>query len=180
LVLVLFLGISFAALREASPLWDGALLSVTVTALLIAILLAIHRAGSKRAFWLGFGLFGSIYLGLTLVPPVESRLATTQALVFLDSKIPGRPAPSSTVTWGNPPSPPPVVFQTAGSGGGFFTSGSTLTLNVSSNSSGGPAGLWRGTTENFIRIGQSILALAAAALGGLVSRQLYARSRGDD
>ena len=34
-----------------------------------------------------------------------------------------------------------------------------------------------GTTENFVRIGHSLLALIAAFLGGLLSRQLYARNR---
>jgi len=35
LVLVLFLGVSFAALREASPIWDGGILSLTIGAFLV-------------------------------------------------------------------------------------------------------------------------------------------------
>src|SRR5262249_55410741 len=34
-----------------------------------------------------------------------------------------------------------------------------------------------GTTEHFIQIGQSILALLAALVGGLISRRLYAKYR---
>ena len=38
---------------------------------------------------MGFALFGWIYLGLTLVPAIESRLITTKALAYLDSKVAG-------------------------------------------------------------------------------------------
>jgi hypothetical protein len=55
-----------------------------------SILLAIHRTGTGRAFWLGFTLFGWTYLGLSLVPSIESRLLTTKALAYLDTKLPGR------------------------------------------------------------------------------------------
>ena len=47
-----------------------------------------HEA--RRAFWIGFALFGWSYLGLSLVPSIESRLMTTKALAYLDSKVPGR------------------------------------------------------------------------------------------
>ena len=119
LVLVLFLGVSFAAMREASPIWDAGILSMTIGAFLVSILLAVHRAQMKRAFWLGFALFGSIYLVLTLVPSVEPRLLTTQALVFLDSKVPGRPVVVTGQIWGNSPNSPPIVFQSVDTNGGF-------------------------------------------------------------
>ena len=90
LVVVLFLAVGFAALRESSDLWDSGLFSLTLGVPLISVLLAIHSTESRRAFWLGFAVFGWIYLGLTLVPHVESRLITTRALTQLDSKVPGR------------------------------------------------------------------------------------------
>ena|ERR1022692_2891731 len=86
LCVILVLGVGFAALRESTELWESGILTVTLAALLISILLAIHRAGKRRAFWLGFALFGWIYLGLSLVPSIESRLITTKALAYLDSK----------------------------------------------------------------------------------------------
>ena len=85
---ILVLGVGFAALRESSDLWESGVFSTTIGCLLISILLAIHRAEKRRAFWLGFALFGWIYLGLALVPSIESRLITTKALAFLDSKMP--------------------------------------------------------------------------------------------
>ena len=54
LVVVLFVAVGFAALRESSDLWDSGLFSVTLGILLTSILLAVHRHESKRAFWLGF------------------------------------------------------------------------------------------------------------------------------
>jgi hypothetical protein len=53
-ILVLLLGVSFAALRESNDIWDSSIFSITIGVLLISILLAIHRAEKPRAYWLGF------------------------------------------------------------------------------------------------------------------------------
>src|SRR5215472_6201067 len=90
LVVVLVVAVGFAALREASDLWDSGAFTLTLVVLLVSILLAVHRTESRRAFWLGFALFGWAYLGLSLVPSIEPRLLTTKALAYLDSKVPGR------------------------------------------------------------------------------------------
>jgi hypothetical protein len=87
-ILVLFLGVGFAALRESNEIWDSSIFSSTLVMLSISILVAVHRTEKRRAFWLGFTLFGWIYLGLSLIPSIESRLITTKALHFLDSKVP--------------------------------------------------------------------------------------------
>jgi hypothetical protein len=176
---VIFVGIAFAALREASPVWDGALLSMATGALLVSILLAIHCSRVKRAFWLGFALFGTAYLGLTIIPSIDSRLITTQALAFLDSRVPGRPEVVVGQTWGTSSNTSPIVFQSIGSGGGFVATGSQGTSLVPPGPVAGSAGPWRGTTENFIRIGQSLLVLVVAWIGGLFSRLLYVRAGHD-
>src|SRR5262245_32914422 len=87
IVLVLVLGVSFASLRESNEIWDSGVFTLTLVILLTSVLLAIHRSEKKRAFWLGFALFGAAYLGLTLLPPIETRLITTKALAFIDSKV---------------------------------------------------------------------------------------------
>ena len=87
---ILVLGVGFAALRESSELWESGIFTAALGVLLISILLAVHRTEKRRAFWLGFALFGSTYLGLSLVPSIEPRLITTKALGYLDSKAPGR------------------------------------------------------------------------------------------
>jgi hypothetical protein len=90
LLVVLFVAVGFAALRESNETWNSGVFTLTLAALLISILLAIHRTESRRAFWIGFALFGWIYLGLSLVPSIEYRLLTTKGLAYLDSKVPGR------------------------------------------------------------------------------------------
>ena len=62
-ILVLVLGVGFAALRESNETWDSSIFSLILVVLLISILLAIHRTGQRRAFWLGFALFGSTTWG---------------------------------------------------------------------------------------------------------------------
>jgi hypothetical protein len=85
LAVVLFVCLSCAALRARTELWDSGLFAGMLGSLLVATLLAAHRVGRKRAFWIGFALFGWVYLGLSLVPPIESRLPTTKLLAQLDS-----------------------------------------------------------------------------------------------
>ena len=83
LVAVLFVAVGFAALREADELWDAWLFSLTLGLLLLAVLLAAHRTGGRRAFWAGFALFGWGCLGLSLIPSTEPRLIATRALASL-------------------------------------------------------------------------------------------------
>jgi hypothetical protein len=179
---VVFLAVAIASLREATDLWDCGVFTATAGLLLVSVLWAVHRTGLRRAFWLGFALFGWVYLVASLVPPVESRLLTTTGLHYVDSKVPGRnailtftvSAPGGTVTTNN------AVGSFA-----FSTGGSTLAANQP-----GAVRIWsartgkllaspNGTTENFVRIGHSLLALIMAFFGGHLSRMLYAR-RGQD
>jgi hypothetical protein len=196
-ILVLILGIGLAALRESNEIWDSGVFSITLGMLSISILLAIHRTESRRAFWLGFALFGSGYLGFSLVPPIESRLITTKALAFLDSKVP-RSIPAGlvyadfdndgkmdfyVVNQAQPnvlyPNKSSLVFEdvTATVGlnpGNQATSNGTLLLN---NSAGLGLRGSGGTSENFMRIGQSLLALTLAFVGSQLSRRLYGKKR---
>ncbi|HEV3116941.1 MAG TPA: FG-GAP-like repeat-containing protein, partial [Gemmataceae bacterium] len=84
--IVVFLAVALAALREATELCDSALFSAAVALLLVSVLLGVYRTERKRAFWLGFALFGWAYLVLTLVPHIEQRLLTRKGLAYLDSK----------------------------------------------------------------------------------------------
>jgi hypothetical protein len=79
-----FVAVGFAALREANNQWDSGLFSLTLGLLLNAVLLAVHRTEARRAFWIGFALFGWGYLSLSLISSTESRLITTQALAYLE------------------------------------------------------------------------------------------------
>jgi filamentous hemagglutinin family protein len=197
-ILVLVLGIGFAALRESNETWDNITFSITLGVLLTSILLAIHRTEKRWAFWLGFALFGWAYLGLSLVPSIESRLITTKALAFIDSKVPRSiPAGFAYADFDNDgkmdlyvvnnsqpnvlyPNKGSVVFEDVTASSGLNLSGNQVTGsgNLYLNNS---AGLWLrgsvGTTEYFMRIGHSLLALIAAFLGGQLSRHFFAKNR---
>jgi len=192
-LLVLLLGIGFAALRESSDLWESGLFTLTLGVLLISILLAVYRTESRRAFWIGFGVFGWTYLGLTLVPSIESRLLTTKGLAFINSKIP-RSIPNGVGLayeyYDNDGdmdlyfvknSRRIALYRNQGNGAfqdvtrtvglDYGTNNDTISLNI-------PSRLWlRGSAENFMRIGHSLFALIAAFVGGHLSRHLYAKNR---
>jgi hypothetical protein len=178
LLLILVLGVGFAALRESNDLWQSGLFTALLAILLLASLLAVHRRESERAYWLGFALCGWIYLGLTLVPSLETRLITNKALTYLDSKIPGRNATIVNLR----------IIQAGTSALGTQTSNVAFTLDgtqlVAGNAStikwnvatGKLLGGWSGTTESFVRIGHTLLALLVAWLGGQLSRRLWRKS----
>jgi hypothetical protein len=173
-VLVLVLGVGFAALRESNALWDGSIFSITLSVLLISILVAIQLAELRRTFWIGFSVFGWVYFGFSLVPSIESRLMTTKALTWLDSKVPGR-SPADTINSGiGNKQVQNLVFGQRGNQLATTSQGQGWILDVATGNLLGGQG---GTTENFVRIGHSLVALIVALVGGLLSRHLYAKNR---
>ncbi len=175
LVVVLLVAVGFAALRESSDLWESGLFTLTLGVLLTSILLAIHRSGKRRAFWMGFALFGWIYLGLTLMPSTESRLITTKAFGYLDSKVPRRSSKVFTyllsdIRWSAPSTKTPNLAFTPD--GNQIASASHGPVWVWDTATGKLLGGWSGTTENFVRIGHSLFALLMGWVGGQLSRRL--------
>jgi hypothetical protein len=61
---VLVAAIGFAALRNSSEAWAGAMLLLTCGVLMLAVVGALSRGPGERAWWLGFALFGGGYLAL--------------------------------------------------------------------------------------------------------------------
>jgi hypothetical protein len=180
LILVLYVAVGFAALRESNDLWDSGVLTVTLGALLISILLAVHRAESGRAFWIGFALFGWTYVVLSLLPSIESRLLTSKALAYLESQVPERPPGPFTVPGSGTGSRAPTnQFQSLT----FNADGSQLVTSMQGKvmlwdaATGRVIGVPRGTNEHFIRIGHSLFALLAGWFGGQFSRRLWRTSR---
>ena len=175
LVLILFLGVGLAALRGATDEWDSGVFGVTLALLLVSVLLAAHRTGDRRAYWLGFALFGGAYLLLSLVPPIESRLPTTRALAYLDSKVSDRAVSFTVAYTSSAPGGPANSVQTFA----FAPSGSTM-----STSTAGAVRLWNlstgravsgpgGSQQSFLRIGHSLLVFVLAIVGAHVSRYLH-------
>jgi hypothetical protein len=175
IVLIVACGVALAALKESSDLWEKATFSLALLVLLLSVLLAIHRAGARRAFWLGFALCGSVYLGLSLIPPIEARLLSSQGLAYVHSKLPGQSSTNVVLT-----------FTTGASGNSGQGSGTiTLTPSVSQvvlgNSgtgriftvvNGNLFSNWGGSPENFVKIGHTLIALVLACLGGMLSKRL--------
>jgi hypothetical protein len=188
-ILVLLLGVGFAALRESNEIWDSSIFTLTIATLLISILLAIHRPERRRAFWLGFVVFGSTYLALSVAPSIEPRLITTRALAFLDSKMPRSiPAGIAYADFDNDGKMDLYVANNSQPNTLFLNNGNGTFEDVTSAAGSNTA--WfsniflgtklkgpNGTTEHFVRIGHSLLALIAAFLGGLLSRHLHAKNR---
>ena len=76
---------AFTSLRMASSVWAGWVVFLTLGALCWAVLAAVYRRGARRAFWVGFALVGSVYMGLTCrvwwrEEADRSDLPTTRAL----------------------------------------------------------------------------------------------------
>lgn len=113
--IVLFTGIALAALRSGSPLWGSLLFTSAVAAMLVAVVAAVHRRDERRAFWLGFALFGWGYLLLCLVPEARSQLATTALLDFLHARVFGRSEPALFAwSWSGNAINNQITFSTAG------------------------------------------------------------------
>src|SRR5215208_6439046 len=65
---VVVLGVGLAALKNASNEWAGAVRLMTLGMLAAAILEAVYSRGARRAWWLGFALFGWGYEALASAP----------------------------------------------------------------------------------------------------------------
>lgn len=85
---ILFISVALAALRASTDVWDGCLLGLDLLILLTAVLLAVHRTDRKRAYWLGFAVFGWLYLIASMIPQIGSRFPTTKGLAYLGAARP--------------------------------------------------------------------------------------------
>ena len=69
MAVVLYLGLGFAALRNADRLWASATFTLSIVAISTALLGALIRRGRARPAWIGFALFGWTYLLVSTLPP---------------------------------------------------------------------------------------------------------------
>ena len=180
--IILVLGVGFAAFRESSDLWESGVFTLALAALLTSILLAVHRAEKRQAFWIGFALFGSAYLGFVLVPSIESRLITTKALAYVRSNVFDRSLKINTVqhtgSWSLAPrNQVQNPGKNAAGSDGIVVSHEVWLFD---RTSGRRLNGWNGTTKNFVRIGHSLFALLFGMLGGQLSRRLCESSVSPD
>ena len=71
MVVVVLLGIGFAALRYPTPFWANVWYSFTLGSLTLAVPAAVYRRGEQRAFWVGFAACGWVYFMMALAPWLE-------------------------------------------------------------------------------------------------------------
>ena len=178
---VLFVAVALAALRDPTDAWESGVLGLSLLILLTGTLLAVHGSDRRRAGWVGFALFGWVYLIVSLVVPIGARLPTSRGLFYVGSKLANRGTPASAtyqqlIPW-NP---------------GLFGSPQPLVPDLTLWSPTGPNTwvdwnyTWQFTgvappgfgivPENFVRIGHSLLALVLALVGSHLSRWLYDRN----
>jgi hypothetical protein len=199
LLVISFLAVAIAALREATDLWDSGVFTVTAGLLLASVLLAVHRTGRGRAFWLGFALFGWSYLIANLIPPIEARLLTTKALAFIDARVPRAAFAdrdgvvdlflANASAYLADVSAPNVVVGNPG-GGTFRDVTPGPAADPGLQPSGWETVVWStstgwklllgtgGSSGNFVRIGHSLLTLLVAMAGGALSRSIHLRGHG--
>src|SRR3954449_13470858 len=88
MALIFVFAIGVAALRDASETWTGIVLLMTLGLLGVSVFGVIYRSGGRRAWWLGFGLFGWGYVALSSSPwSKPEKLPTRVPLDYLYSWI---------------------------------------------------------------------------------------------
>jgi hypothetical protein len=199
LTLIAIFAVGLAALRSPSPLWASTTYTVAAVAIVAGVSNAILGRGARRAYWIGFALFGGAYFYLThgsnrlvtetmldlLYPRVIRQLP--QATLFTLSAQPAfAPTP---VPPGQMVAPPPTsvgTFQVA-----VYAPPQVSIAPVSISPAVSAWDHWtkpdrnvgeyatptdfsaRFSSVSFRQIGHSLAALLAATLGGVFVRWRY-------
>jgi len=184
LAAVAFVAVACAGLRYANGWWASSLFTLALFVLIMAVLGAACSKGPRRMTWLGCALFGWAYFLLVFGPwsreHLAPRLATTQGLVYLGSKL--QPNQYAWVDLG---------FNTSGSrllvsGNTIWDTGTGGRINLNTSNApvystwvdvvnGATLGSQQPATP-FQQVGQSLWTLLAAALGALLAAW-FARPR---
>jgi hypothetical protein len=183
LFLIAIFGVGFAALKHPTNWWSGGLLLGDLCLFVFAAMAIAYRQGSRRAFWLGFALFGWAYLVIGFAPGlrVATRpyLLSTRALERAWPKerdktlrltvllrydaalaIAQRSAPTSSVKLSDDMSSREVALAAS--------SKSPASYVVRKVARRGPG------SEEFYRVGHPLSALLAAMIGGGIAWTLFA------
>jgi len=141
--LTVLVALACTALVNATPLWASTWFSLTIFVLLLGTLSAILHQGSLRPFWIGFGLFGWVYLLLAFEPWADQYVApvllSTHGIAWLGSSL-GNEEGQGVIK--------KVTFS--GSGDNMIR-------------------LWKLPYPSFVQIGHSVFALLFGLFGGMVA-----------
>jgi drug/metabolite transporter (DMT)-like permease len=103
LAVIGILGVALAALRNPSYLWATAAFTAALAAVVAAVVNTVLGRGARRAYWLGFALFGGTYLLILSMPALRDsvcpRIVTEAILdVIYPFMAPDAPQPASPFT----------------------------------------------------------------------------------
>jgi hypothetical protein len=91
---VLFIGLGFAALRNADDFWASATFTLGIAAISAALVGGFARRGKARTAWFGFAVFGLTYFVIGLSPPLN--VPNSFYDVFTGGQ---RPTPMLLIDW---------------------------------------------------------------------------------
>ncbi|HEV3164638.1 MAG TPA: hypothetical protein VGZ22_11470 [Isosphaeraceae bacterium] len=152
MIVIALVAIGIAALRDPTELGDSLLFTLTALVLLWASVLAVMGRRPKRAYLMGFAVFGLGYLLLASATEIQPRLPTTHWLERLLPSILRLPP----------------LYEEFGKLTSF-----ELAYDEWLRGARDPrASLFSSSPyQDFLRIGHTLIALVLASLAGFVARQ---------
>jgi hypothetical protein len=167
-------------LAKPSEPWASILVTGTVVAIVAATLSAWFRRGTRRGFAAGFAVVGATYLwlvfGQALGATIGSRLLTTRALLYAESKWHGEVSIKIN-TFPYPINSPVSVTADYDADGFVDLVGNPSTLYAYSGNGTFTTIASNALTPSgsFYAIGQSLWTWILAAAGGWVAARWHAR-----
>jgi hypothetical protein len=151
ILVIVVVAIGLAAIRSGSPAWSGAMLSITLFAMICSLLGIALGRGTRRVYWTGFATLGWSYLILVYVPWLHENVGQFLLAPNLFEQL-------------------EAILQTTSTGGGGLQSvpSGVIGATATGGAFGGAPGA-AGLTD-FVRIGTSMEALLWAFLGGWTAR----------
>jgi hypothetical protein len=102
MLFVVLCAVTFAVFRFSSGIWSSILFSLVILVLFTSVIAATYSAGSQRAFWVGFALFGCGYWFVVHVPWSQGQAISSSMAMHLYQQL----EPHIFVTPSNRPSGP--------------------------------------------------------------------------
>jgi hypothetical protein len=186
LAVIAISGVGLAMLRSPLPVWANLSYTVAIVAVLVGASSAILGRDSRRAYWVGFTLFGATFLMMSdqLVTQPMFDLLYPYLAPQLSRAMPGAPsviaAPGTSLTLATPGTPFTSTYTVPSRPAAGPLVPPTFFLPAPSPTSAWDCwmrpdrhlGVFFSPTDlilsprSFRQIGHSIVALLAAALGG--------------
>lgn len=165
--LVVVLGAGLAALKNASELWALAVRLFVLGLLATAILGALYRRGARRAWWVGFALFGWGYEAMECAPWSPPETPSSRALL---EGLYARLSPRRVLAVDS------FTAAALAQNGQILDPRPNETQGVTPDAAEQVVVVGTLDATAFRAIGRHLLALAAAVVGGLIAVRFHATS----